>query len=167
MALTDSTPLNPIQHDCATRCQRNRVRASRLDYMARSRRQCSAPCSPRASTIDCARSAKSRRLRVTLGLSSPVLECIPTFHRSCGDRLTRRLPVEPGCRWRAAPGHAPRQRAATDSDVGSVRLGSAADAASGTRHEAFAAPGLPAFHRRVNGDDSNAAAFNAPESQPV
>src|ERR1017187_563283 len=117
MALTDSTPLNTIQHDLRYPLSTQQGACLRLDYMAPSRRQCSAPRSSRASTIDCARSAKSRRLRVTLGLSSPVLKCISTFHRSCGDRLTRRLTVEPTCRWRATPGHAPRQRAATDNDV--------------------------------------------------
>ena len=54
----------------AIRCENNGPRALRLDSMARSRRQCSAPCPPRASTIDCAHSARSWRLRVTLALIS-------------------------------------------------------------------------------------------------
>jgi hypothetical protein len=46
-----------------------------------------------------------------------------------------RLPGVLGCRWRAARGHKPKQRAATDSNVGLVRLSSVADAASEMRHE--------------------------------
>ena len=42
----------------AIRYQDDGPRALRLDFMARSRRQCSAPCPPSASTIDCGRSAK-------------------------------------------------------------------------------------------------------------
>jgi hypothetical protein len=49
------------------------------------------------------------------------------FTRSCGDQVTG------GCRFSLAVGG--EQLAATDSDVWSIRFGSAADAASEKRHE--------------------------------
>ena len=83
------------------------------------------------------------------------------FTSSCGDRLTGDCRL-PGCRWRAAPGDAAQaarshgQRRVIGTPWQRRRRGER------NATKASAAPGLPAFHPRVNGDDSNAAAFNAP-----
>jgi hypothetical protein len=45
----------------------------RLNYMARSRRQCSAPCCPRLH-IDRVRFAKGGRLGITLGVCMSIQE---------------------------------------------------------------------------------------------
>ena len=66
-------------------------------------------------------------------LTSAVLKCIPTFHRSCGDRLTGDCRVfwAVGGEQRGATSPSSAQPRTATRDP--VRLGSAADAARGTR----------------------------------
>lgn len=56
--------INAAQFDLRYPLSTQQGACLRLDYMARSRRQCSAPRSPRASTIDCARSASYVELHI-------------------------------------------------------------------------------------------------------
>ncbi len=106
---------------------------------------------PPLSTAD--RSAARNALTAQGGGSGHVAP--PTSFRQCGDRVTGNC-----LRFLAVGGE---QRGATDSDMPSVRL-AAPQTRRGGAKRASDATGLPAFDRRVSGQECNADAFVTPSA---